>query len=522
LTPQLTRPDSRRSKVFNFWSWGAPHQQAFQLSWISFIIAFFATFAAPPLLPVIRNNLDLTKADLSAAAVASVIGAAFSRILAGMVCDSLGPRAAHASLQLLTSTATFCMAAATNSTDFIVIRMCIGFSLATFVACQYWCSVMFNVRIVGTANAVAAGWGNAGAGFTHILMPYLYDGFKNLHAGVIAWRCCFLICGWAQVLIGLVILRFGSDLPDGDYAELRRAGAMAKPKGHRELWAACRNYRTWLLSLLYGYCFGVELTVDNNIAPYLVDQFGQSLSTAGLLAAVFGLSNIFARALGGVLSDVVAKRFGMRGRLWALWVVQSLGGVCAVMMFTAQYSLGWTMGIVALWSLFVPMACGASFGVAPFVTRRGLGAAYGIIGSGGNVGAAVTQALFFTSTGMTLAEGFRWMGEFSCALGRPVEAENILETDQPLITDHSLAGVMTLGVTTLLAFVHFPMWGSMFLKGNPDYLEEDYYNKDFTKAELEAGLNAVSSKFASESRSQRGWRGEAAAAAAAKAASSAA
>ena len=109
LAPAPTRPPTRRSKVFNFWSWGAPHQQAFQLSWISFIIAFFATFAAPPLLPVIRNNLDLTKADLSAAAVASVIGAAFSRILAGVVCDSLGPRAAHASLQLLTSTATFCM-----------------------------------------------------------------------------------------------------------------------------------------------------------------------------------------------------------------------------------------------------------------------------------------------------------------------------------------------------------------------------------------------------------------------------
>ena len=176
-----------------------------------------------------------------------------------------------------------------------------------------------------------------------------------------------------------------------------------------------------------GYCFGTELTVDNNISNYLYDQFDMNLQTAGLLGAVFGLSNLFARALGGILSDLAARRFGMRGRLWTLWIVQArgwcgwgasvcvfvcacacreaqglplppaslvprppshtlpppphphplspsqtLGGVCAILMYYTDGTLGGTMAVVVCWSLVVPMACGATFGVAPFISRRGL------------------------------------------------------------------------------------------------------------------------------------------------------
>lgn len=61
----------------------------------------------------------------------------------------------------------FCMSMVTSAIDYIIERVFIGCSLASFVVCQFWSSIMFSPNVVGMSNAIAGGWGNAGTHLIH-------------------------------------------------------------------------------------------------------------------------------------------------------------------------------------------------------------------------------------------------------------------------------------------------------------------------------------------------------------------
>ena len=81
-----------------------------------------------------------------------------------------------------------------------------------------------------------------------------------------------------------------------------------KKGGWASFFAACGNYRVWMLFVTYGACFGVEVFIHNIAALYYVDHFSLSLKDAGFAVGLFGLLALFARALGGWLSDKIAAR----------------------------------------------------------------------------------------------------------------------------------------------------------------------------------------------------------------------
>lgn len=91
------------------------------------------------------------------------------------------------------------------------------------------------------------------------------------------------------------------------------------------------------------------------------------------------------------MSDLMAKRFGMRGRLWWLWSCQTIGGFMCLSLGLVSTNFTATIVILVFFSVFIQGACGATFGVVPFVSKRALGLVCGFVGGGGSAGSAITQ-----------------------------------------------------------------------------------------------------------------------------------
>lgn len=369
--------------------------RAFHMAWLAFFLCFFGWFGIAPLMPVIRQELHLTKAQIGNLTIASVAITVLVRILMGWLCDRIGPRRAHAALLILGALPVMGVGLAHDYSTFLLFRLAIGAIGASFVITQYHTSVMFAPNIVGTANAAAAGWGNLGGGVTQMVMPLLFSGFLSLSVGAWwGWRMAMFVPGVAMLITGIAYYKLTRDTADGDFRELRARGETAGSHNAAAGFAeACRDPRVWALFIIYGACFGMELTIDNIAALYFTDNFHLALTAAGLVASSFGMMNLFARALGGIVSDRLHKRWGLRGRAMLLGFTICSEGL-ALMLFSQMRVLPLAIASMMLTGLFIKMSNGATYSLVPFVNKRALGAVAGIVGAGGNVGSVLAGFLF--------------------------------------------------------------------------------------------------------------------------------
>jgi MFS transporter, NNP family, nitrate/nitrite transporter len=395
------RNQATRIQLFSF---SSPQMRAFHMSWFAFFLCFFAWFGIAPLMRIVRDEMSLTKEQVGWCIIGSVSATVIARLFIGWLCDRVGPRLAYTWLLLLGSIPVMAIGLATDYTSFLFARVAIGAIGAAFVITQYHTSIMFAPNCVGTANATTAGWGNMGGGVTQLVMPLVFALFVGTlgFSSAVSWRVTMIAAGLVCAAMGVAYYFLTQDTPDGNFSDLRAAGRLPEQKTVKgSFLAACRDHRVWVLFLIYGACFGIELTIHNVAALYFMDYFAwfqdmdmmQAIRSAGLIAGLFGLMSVFARTLGGVFADRCGEKWGLSGRTKCLFIVLFCEGL-SLMLFSRMNVLLTAVPALMLFSLFVKMAQGATFSVVPFINKSALGSVAGIVGAGGNAGAVAAGFLF--------------------------------------------------------------------------------------------------------------------------------
>lgn len=427
----------------------------FHLSWLGFFVAFLSWFAFSPLIPdAIRQDLHLTAAQIGNSNVISLSATLFVRLIAGPLVDRYGPRKVMAVLLILGAIPSGLAGTIHTVGGLYLIRFFIGILGATFVTCQAWTTVFFDKNVVGTANALAGGWGNAGGGFTFIIMIALYNALlSDGLSSHMAWRVAFVVVPVPILLaIATAILVFGTDHPAGKWSDRHTAivhqnateeqnrvivdekgltthggtyhdtdkqdeyskihvtvglaqeidYAVNEPLTLALAWKVITTPVTWLPALAYLTTFGYELAIDANLANILLSlykspTFGQT--KAGYIAATFGMLNVFTRPLGGYFGDVVYKKFGVPGKKYltiSFGIVQGLFSLGLGLYINNSHrpSLTVVMVLLVILAMANEAANGANFSLVPHCNPCSNGFMSGLVGSMGNFGGIVFAMIF--------------------------------------------------------------------------------------------------------------------------------
>lgn len=371
-------------KLFSF---KRPHMRAFHCSWMGFFTAFFIWFAIAPLLPEIAITLNLSKQQVWTSNICSVAGTVFMRFINGPMCDKYGARILMGVLLMAASIPCACTGLVQSSAQLSILRFFVGLGGSTFVCCQFWTSRMFTKEVAGTANALVGGWGNLGGGVTQIVMgAALFPLFKTGMSAEAAWRTVCIVPACVGFCLGFLIMRISDDAPKGNYGEMKKNGTMPEISAAASFRSGAMNVNTWILFVQYACCFGVELTMNNAAASYFRTKFELQTESAAAIASIFGWMNLFARGVGGFVSDKMNSKMGMRGRLIWQGCLLIVEGVM-VFIFANSNTLAVAIVIMVIFSSIVQSAEGSTYGIVPYVNPPVTGSIAGVVGAGGNLGA---------------------------------------------------------------------------------------------------------------------------------------
>ncbi|MDH5396783.1 MAG: MFS transporter [Cyclobacteriaceae bacterium] len=171
------------------------------------------------------------------------------------------------------------------------------------------------------------------------------------------------------------------------------------------------------LNSTYFANFGAELAVVSMLPMFFQSTFsgltngagGQVMTAtfAGLIAASFAFVNLFARPLGGYISDKMKNRkrtmliymIGIAIGFYGMGIIGKYGPIIdgeqtLIPTFDGMWWLVVAVALTIACSIFVQGAEGATFAIIPMINKKMTGQIAGMSGAYGNVGAVIYLVLY--------------------------------------------------------------------------------------------------------------------------------
>ncbi|KAI0103149.1 nitrate transporter [Nemania sp. FL0031] len=469
---------ARSIPILNVWN---VYGRVFFFSWFGFMVAFWAWYTFPPLIThIIKANLHLTPAEVANSNIVSLVATLFIRYIAGYLCDHFGPRHVFAGILLVGAIPLGLAPLVHDATSLYVSRFFIGILGGSFVPCLVWCTGFFDKNVVGSANAVAGGWGNAGGGITYFIMPAVFDSFKGRgYNDGAAWRLTFIVPLIVTIATGVFMIILCPDTPTGKWSErhlfteqqevidgtipgditagqnssiskgsdsdvenkahgvnqevalsalmvqaevfdITKGEIIQKPTLAGSL-TILASPQTLFHLLTYLCSFGGELAINSILSAYYLKNSPHiSPAYAANVAAIFGFLNFVTRPLGGFISDYLYRVTGRN--LWAkkIWIVVCGLLTGAFLILVGQldpHRLPVLVGLISLMAIFLEAGNGSNFGLIPHVHPQANGVVSGSTGAAGNLGGVIFSIIFrFMDNGTNYAKALWVIGIITISL----------------------------------------------------------------------------------------------------------
>ncbi len=415
-------------------------------TWFAFFMTFVVWLGLGPMMPFIKEALDLTDQQAKVLLILNVAMTIPARIIVGMLVDKLGPRIMYTSILTLGGLISIAFAWADSYEQLAILRFLSGFIGAGFVVGIRMIGEWFPAKQTGIAQGIYGGWGNFGSAGAALTLPFIAANIGDDNG----WRIALTAASVAAILYGIFYYTRVSNTPKGStYFKPKKTGAMEITSGSDLVLYILMNiplflalglltwklsptnmgligetatyliyvalaglyllqvWKIWhinghvlkepvpdlhrykfkqvaILDFAYLVTFGTELAVVSMLAMFYVEWFDIPKVTAALLAGIYPFINLFARPGGGWISDKI-------GRKLTLGIV--FAGITASFLVLGLVEKAWpvwmVVAITIVGGIFSKAGSGAVYAMVPLVQRRMTGQIAGMVGAFGNVGAVL-------------------------------------------------------------------------------------------------------------------------------------